>query len=93
MKSFNGATQLRKLLHEPGLIVLPGAHDCLMAKLVEATGFPVPLLEMERFPSLGWVVPILGLSISAKWLIAPGKFVEACPCRLSSISGPATATL
>ena len=40
MKSFNGATQLRKLLQEPGLIVLPGAHDCLMAKLVEATGFP-----------------------------------------------------
>ena len=34
-------TALRQLLHQPGIIVAPGAYDCLTAKLIEREGFPV----------------------------------------------------
>jgi methylisocitrate lyase len=33
-------TRLRQLLREPGIIVAPGAYDCLTAKLIEREGFP-----------------------------------------------------
>jgi carboxyvinyl-carboxyphosphonate phosphorylmutase len=33
-------TQLRHLLRQPGIIVAPGAYDCLTAKLIEREGFP-----------------------------------------------------
>jgi 2,3-dimethylmalate lyase len=32
--------RLRQLLREPGIIVAPGAYDCLTAKLIERQGFP-----------------------------------------------------
>jgi 2,3-dimethylmalate lyase len=32
-------TRLRELLRQPGLIVAPGAYECISAKLVEAAGF------------------------------------------------------
>lgn len=32
-------TTLRQLLHQPGIIVAPGAYDCLTAKLIEREGF------------------------------------------------------
>ena len=33
-------TRLRQLLQEPGIIVAPGAYDCLTAKIIEREGFP-----------------------------------------------------
>lgn len=36
----NPTTQLRKLLQEPGIIMAPGAYDCLTAKIIENAGFP-----------------------------------------------------
>ena len=33
-------TQLRDLLREPGIIMAPGAYDCLTARIIEAAGFP-----------------------------------------------------
>ena len=33
-------TKFRQLLKEPGIIMAPGAYDCLTAKLVETAGFP-----------------------------------------------------
>ena len=35
------AARLRKLIAEPGIVVLPGAYDCLSAMLIEQAGFPV----------------------------------------------------
>jgi carboxyvinyl-carboxyphosphonate phosphorylmutase len=32
-------TRLRQLLRQPGIIVAPGAYDCLTAKLIECEGF------------------------------------------------------
>ena len=34
-----GTTRLRQLLSEPGMLVAPGAHDVMSARLVEAEGF------------------------------------------------------
>jgi 2,3-dimethylmalate lyase len=34
-----GTTKLRELLSEPGMLVAPGAHDAMSARLVEAEGF------------------------------------------------------
>lgn len=34
-------TKLRKMLDEPGIIVAPGAYDCLTANIIQREGFPV----------------------------------------------------
>jgi carboxyvinyl-carboxyphosphonate phosphorylmutase len=34
-------TALRQLLRQPGILVAPGAYDCLTAKIIEREGFPV----------------------------------------------------
>ena len=34
------ARRLRELLETPGIIVAPGAYDCLTAKIIEQAGFP-----------------------------------------------------
>ena len=33
-------TKFRQLLNEPGIIMAPGAYDCVTAKLIETAGFP-----------------------------------------------------
>ena len=33
-------TQFRRLLGQPGIIMAPGAYDCLTARLIETAGFP-----------------------------------------------------
>jgi carboxyvinyl-carboxyphosphonate phosphorylmutase len=37
-------TALRGLLRQPGIIVAPGAYDCLTAKIIEREGFPAVYL-------------------------------------------------
>jgi 2,3-dimethylmalate lyase len=37
-------TRLRELLQQPGMIIAPGAHDVMTARIVEAEGFPVVYL-------------------------------------------------
>ena len=37
-------TALRELLRQPGIIVAPGAYDCLTAKIIEREGFPAVYL-------------------------------------------------
>ena len=39
-----GTTKLRQLLSEPGMLVAPGAHDVMSARIVEAEGFPAVYL-------------------------------------------------
>lgn len=34
------STRFRQLLQQPGIIMAPGAYDCLTAKLIESAGFP-----------------------------------------------------
>jgi 2,3-dimethylmalate lyase len=39
-----GTTKLRQLLREPGMLIAPGAHDVMSARIVEAEGFPAVYL-------------------------------------------------
>lgn len=49
--------QLRRLLAEPGLLVLPGCHDAISARIMERAGFPLAFMS--------------GLTVSAAHLAAP----------------------
>ena len=49
--------RLSQLLSEPGLIVLPGCHDAISARIMERAGFPVAFMS--------------GLAVSAARLAAP----------------------
>lgn len=49
------STQLRKLIEREGIVVMPGAYDCLSAKLVEQAGF-----EMVGVTGAGVAASILG---------------------------------
>ncbi|MDD9982699.1 MAG: isocitrate lyase/PEP mutase family protein [Gammaproteobacteria bacterium] len=49
--------RLRQLLAEPGLIVLPGCHDAISARIMERAGFPLAFMS--------------GLAVSAARLAAP----------------------
>ena len=39
--SVAATTRFRKLLKDPGIIMAPGAYDCLTAKIIQQAGFPV----------------------------------------------------
>jgi 2-methylisocitrate lyase-like PEP mutase family enzyme len=47
------ADRLRDLLARPGLLLMPGCHDALSAKLAEQAGFPTAF--MSGFA--GWACP------------------------------------
>ncbi len=49
--------RLRQLLAEPGLLVLPGCHDAISARIMERAGFPIAFMS--------------GLAVSAARLAAP----------------------
>ena len=36
----SAASRFRRLLREPGIIMAPGAYDCLTAKIIQQAGFP-----------------------------------------------------
>ena len=38
--AFVATATFRKLLSQPGIIVAPGAYDCLTATIIQNTGFP-----------------------------------------------------
>ena len=49
--------RLSQLLTEPSLIVLPGCHDAISARIMERAGFPLAFMS--------------GLAVSAARLAAP----------------------
>lgn len=55
------ATQLRKLVNDSGIIVLPGAHDVLSAKLIEQAGFSVVFTSGFGLSASVLGVPDIGL--------------------------------
>ena len=36
----SAATRFRQMLREPGIIMVPGAYDCLTARIIQQAGFP-----------------------------------------------------
>ena len=55
-------TRLRRMLSEPGIIVAPGAYDCLTAKIIEREGFPAVYMTGAGTSVCRLGMPDLGLA-------------------------------
>jgi len=63
------ADRLRALLARPGLLLMPGCHDAISAKLVEQAGFPTAFMS-------GFAVAATRLGLPDTGLISYGELVE-----------------
>lgn len=63
------ADRLRALLRRPGLLVMPGCHDAMSARLVEETGFELGFMS-------GFAVSASRLGMPDTGLISYGEMVE-----------------
>ena len=61
-------TRLRQLLKGPGIIVAPGAYDCLTAKLIEREGFPAVYMTGAGTALTRLGVPDLGFATLTEML-------------------------
>src|SRR5688572_27515030 len=61
MGSLRSSSRLRRILASPGIVVAPGAYDCLSARLVEEAGFPVVYVTGAGISVSRHGVPDLGL--------------------------------
>src|ERR1700756_1404627 len=57
----NGPARLQELIKRPGILVTPGAYDCLSARLVEAAGFEIVAVTGAGLTASALGVPDLGL--------------------------------
>jgi 2-methylisocitrate lyase-like PEP mutase family enzyme len=54
-------TKLRRMLQEPGIVVAPGAYDCMTARLIEREGFPAVYMTGGGTSVAVYGYPDLGL--------------------------------
>ena len=71
------ARTLRKLLDEPGIIVLPGAYDCIGAKLIEKLGFEVVFTSGFGISGATLGKPDFGLLTATEVLYSVGRMADA----------------
>jgi len=71
------AKQLRTLLEEPGILVLPGAHDVLSAKLIEQAGFPIVFTSGFGLSATTLGVPDMGLLTMTETMDRVRRITEA----------------
>ena len=69
--------RLRRLIEEPGIVVLPGAHDVLSAKLIEQAGFPVVFTSGFGISASTLGMPDLGLLTMTETLDRVRRIVDA----------------
>ena len=69
--------RLRRLIEEPGIVVLPGAHDVLSAKLIEQAGFPVVFTSGFGISASALGVPDFGLLTMTETLDRVRRIVDA----------------
>ena len=69
-------TRLRKMLNEPGIIVAPGAYDCLTAKIIEREGFPAVYMTGAGTSVSRLGMPDLGLA-SVSEMVANAASIAA----------------
>jgi 2-methylisocitrate lyase-like PEP mutase family enzyme len=74
------ADQLRHLLRRPGLLVMPGCHDAISARLIQQAGFEIGFMS-------GFAVSAARLGMPDTGLISYGEMVEQGQniCRGASI--------
>jgi methylisocitrate lyase len=59
-------TLLRKTLNEPHVLVIPAAHDCLSARVIEAVGFKAVLLASSMTGDAQFGLPSIGLTTATE---------------------------
>lgn len=74
------AEQLRKLLAQPGILVMPGCYDAMSAKLVEQAGFKLSFMSGFAVSAARLAMPDTGL-ISYAEMVEQGRNI----CRAVSI--------
>lgn len=75
------ANKLRELLTKPGLLLMPGCHDAMSAKLIEAGGFDLAFMS-------GFAVSGSRLGLPDTGLISYGEMVDQARAICSAISIP-----
>jgi 2-methylisocitrate lyase-like PEP mutase family enzyme len=60
------ASRFRALLHRDGMVVAPGAYDCITAKLIEQAGFAAVYMTGAG-TRRRWATPILASSRCPRW--------------------------
>ena len=70
-------TKFRELLNEPGIIVAPGAYDCLTARLIEAAGFQAVYMTGAGMSVSRLGYPDLGLATMTEMLDHAGYMADA----------------
>ncbi|NLW53808.1 MAG: isocitrate lyase/PEP mutase family protein [Clostridiaceae bacterium] len=71
------STQLRKLFESDGIIVAPGAHDALTAKIIEKTGFPAVYMTGYGQAASHLARPDVGLLTMSEMVARAAAIVEA----------------
>ncbi len=75
------ADKLRELLARPGLLIMPGCHDAISAKLIETAGFDLAFMS-------GFAVSGSQLGLPDTGLVSYGEMVEQGRKICSAISIP-----
>ncbi len=70
-------TKFRQLLKEPGVIMAPGAYDCLTARLIEAAGFPAVYMTGAGTSVAALGYPDLALATMTEMVANAAAIVEA----------------
>jgi 2-methylisocitrate lyase-like PEP mutase family enzyme len=75
------ADRLRALLKRPGLLVMPGCHDAMSARLIEEAGFELGFMS-------GFAVSAVRLGMPDTGLISYGELVDQGRNLCRSVSSP-----
>ncbi len=70
-------TRFRRLLEQPGIIMAPGAYDCLTAKLIESAGFPAVYMTGAGTSVARLGYPDLALATMTEMLDNAGQIASA----------------
>lgn len=71
------AKDLRRLLEEPGIIVLPGVYDCIGARLIERLGFEVVFTSGFGISGSALGRPDFGLMTATEMLYSVGRIAQS----------------
>ena len=69
------ANQLRELLERPGLLLMPGCHDAMSAKLIQEAGFELGFMSGFAVSAARLALPDTGL-ISFAEMVDQGRNIN-----------------
>ena len=71
------SSMLRKMVERPGIIVAPGAYDCLTAKIIQRQGFPAVYMTGSGTSVARYGYPDLGLVTMTEMVANAASIVNA----------------